>query len=67
MFKDWLGVEPPLAFRVTSTSSDGLKLADLSNGWVAFNQTYNSNFTVRAMNLNPIIVEITDYTEEIYT
>lgn len=66
-FKDWVGVSPPLAYRVSSTSGDNIKLADMSNGWLSFNETYNANFTFKPTNFNPIIVEITDYTEEIYT
>ena len=69
MFDGWQGSQPPLAYRVASTSQDGLKLQDLSNGWVAFNQTSGStNFTFRAgPQFYPIMVEITDYTEEIFS
>ena len=69
LFDGWQGSQPPLAYRVASTSQDGLKLQDLSNGWVAFNQTSGStNFTFRAgPQFYPIMVEITDYTEEIFS
>ena len=69
LFDGWQGSQPPLAYRVASTSLDGLKLQDLSNGWVAFNQTSGStNFTFRAgPQFYPIMVEITDYTEEIFS
>lgn len=66
-FKDWQGVNPPLAYRVSSTSGDNLKLADLSNGWQAFNQTYNNNFTFTPINFFPLLVELTDYSEEIHS
>ena len=58
---------PPLAYRVSSTGGNNIKLADLSNGWAAFNQSGDTNFTLRPTNFNPLLVEITDYTEEIYS
>ena len=67
MFEGWQGAAPPLAYRVSSTSGDNLKLQELSNGWTGFSQGGNTNFSFTPTNSNPIIVEITDYTEEIYS
>ena len=70
---DWSNFAGPIAFRVSSTNDKGARAIDYSNGWVSFaqkayTQVLNThNFTFKPQDYNPILVELTDYTLEIYS